>query len=100
MPLLAPSLRGARPRARGGCRSAPHRSLSLAVIMGWWRTGSSAASASRAEQDRGPGDPLTPATRPMPIEFGTTAWYVLMVLAGLAVGVAVAIARTVFTKDD
>ena len=36
----------------------------------------------------------------MPIEFGTTAWYVLMVLAGLAVGVAVAIARTVFNKDD
>ncbi len=34
------------------------------------------------------------------IEFGTTAWYVLMVLAGLAVGVAVAIARTIFDKDS
>ena len=36
----------------------------------------------------------------MPVEFGTTAWYVLMVLAGLAVGVAVALARTIFDKDD
>ena len=36
----------------------------------------------------------------MPIEPGTTAWYVLMVLAGLAVGVVIAIARTVFDKDD
>ena len=34
-----------------------------------------------------------------PIEFGTTAWYVLMVLAGLAVGVAIAVARTIFDKD-
>lgn len=33
------------------------------------------------------------------VEFGSTAWYVLMVLAGLAVGVAVAIAQKVFRKD-
>lgn len=35
-----------------------------------------------------------------PIEFGSTAWYVLMLLAGLAVGVAVAMARSIFRKDD
>ena len=35
-----------------------------------------------------------------PIEFGSTAWYVVMVLAGLAVGVVVAVARTIFNKDD
>lgn len=32
------------------------------------------------------------------IEFGSTAWYVLMVLAGLAVGAAIAIAQKVFRK--
>ena len=36
----------------------------------------------------------------MPIEFGTTAWYVMMILAGLAVGVVVAVARTLFERDD
>ena len=35
-----------------------------------------------------------------PIEIGSTAWYVLMLMAGLAVGVAVAIARAVFRKDE
>ena len=35
-----------------------------------------------------------------PLEFGTTAWYVVMLLAGLAVGVAVAIARTIFRRDE
>ena len=31
-----------------------------------------------------------------PIEIGTTAWYVLLLMAGLAVGVAVAIAQKIF----
>jgi hypothetical protein len=35
-----------------------------------------------------------------PLEFGSTAWYVVMLLAGVAVGVAVAIARTIFRKDE
>lgn len=30
------------------------------------------------------------------IEFGSPAWYVLLLMAGVAVGVAVAIARTIF----
>lgn len=33
-------------------------------------------------------------------EFGTTGWYVMMVLAGLAVGVVIAVARTLFERDD
>ncbi len=37
---------------------------------------------------------------PAPLEFGSTAWYVVMVLAGVAVGVAIAIARTIFRKDE
>ena len=32
--------------------------------------------------------------------FGTTAWYVVMLMAGIAVGVAIAIARTIFRKDE
>ena len=36
----------------------------------------------------------------MPIEFGTTSWYVMMILAGLAVGVVVALARTLFEDDE
>lgn len=32
------------------------------------------------------------------IEIGSTSWFVLMLLAGLAVGVAIAIARIVFGK--
>ena len=35
-----------------------------------------------------------------PLEFGTTAWFVVMLLAGVAVGVTVAIARTIFRKDE
>ena len=34
------------------------------------------------------------------METDSTSWYVLMLMAGLAVGVAIAIARTVFSKDD
>ncbi len=34
------------------------------------------------------------------MEPGTTNWYVIMLLAGLAVGVAIAIARTVFRRDE
>ena len=34
------------------------------------------------------------------IEIGSTSWYVVMLFGGLAVGVAVAIARIVFNKDD
>ena len=34
------------------------------------------------------------------IEFGSTSWFVLMILAGLAVGVAIAVARTIFERDD
>ncbi len=34
------------------------------------------------------------------IPYDSTAWYVVMLMAGLAVGVAVAIARTIFRKDD
>ena len=32
------------------------------------------------------------------VEIGSTAWYVLLLLAGVAVGVAVAIAQKVFRK--
>ena len=35
-----------------------------------------------------------------PFEFGSTAWYVLMILAGLAVGAAIALAKTIFERDD
>ncbi len=35
-----------------------------------------------------------------PLEFGSTAWYVVMLMAGLAVGAAIAIARTIFRKDE
>lgn len=35
-----------------------------------------------------------------PIAFDTTSWYILMVLAGLAVGVVVALVRTLFERDD
>ena len=35
-----------------------------------------------------------------PIEFGTTAWYVVMLLAGVALGVVFALARIVFRKDE
>ena len=34
------------------------------------------------------------------METDSTSWFVLMLLAGIAVGVAVAIARVVFDKDD
>ncbi len=34
------------------------------------------------------------------MEPGTTSWYVIMLLAGLAVGVAIAMARTVFRRDE
>ncbi len=34
------------------------------------------------------------------VEFGSTNWYVVMLLAGVAVGVAVALARIVFRKDE
>ena len=34
------------------------------------------------------------------VEIGSAAWYVLLLLAGLAVGVAVAIAQKVFRKGD
>jgi len=34
------------------------------------------------------------------IEIGSTTWYTLMLLAGLTVGAAVAIARIAFRKDD
>ena len=34
------------------------------------------------------------------LDFGSTSWYVVMLLAGLAVGVAVAIAKAVFDKDE
>lgn len=34
------------------------------------------------------------------METDSTSWYVIMLLAGLAVGVAIAIAKTVFEKDD
>ena len=32
------------------------------------------------------------------IEIGSTAWYVLLLMAGLAVGVAIALAQKVFRK--
>ena len=32
------------------------------------------------------------------VEIGSTAWYVLLLLAGLAVGVAIALAQKVFRK--
>ena len=32
------------------------------------------------------------------VEIGSTAWYVLLLMAGLAVGVAAAIAQKVFRK--
>jgi hypothetical protein len=35
-----------------------------------------------------------------PLDLGSTGWYVVMLMAGLAVGIAIAIARTVFRKDD
>ena len=34
------------------------------------------------------------------IEFGSGAWYVLLLMAGLAVGVAIAIARAIFSRGD
>ena len=34
------------------------------------------------------------------LDFGSTSWYVVMLLAGLAVGVAVAVAKTLFDKDE
>jgi hypothetical protein len=34
------------------------------------------------------------------IEFGSTAWYVLLLMVGLAVGVAIAMAQKVFRKDE
>ena len=34
------------------------------------------------------------------MEIGSPAWYVVMLMAGLAAGVAVAIARVVFRKDE
>lgn len=34
------------------------------------------------------------------VEFGSTSWYVVLLFAGLAVGVAIAIARVVLRKDD
>jgi hypothetical protein len=34
------------------------------------------------------------------IEIGSTAWYVLLLMAGLAVGVVIAMARKVFRKGD
>lgn len=33
------------------------------------------------------------------VEIGSTSWYVVMLFAGLAAGVAIAIARVVFRKD-
>ncbi len=36
----------------------------------------------------------------VPFEFGSAAWYVVMLMAGLAVGATVAIARTIFRKDE
>ena len=46
--------------------------------------------------------PRSPPPPPMdaPFEFGSPAWYVTMLLAGLAVGAAIAIARAVFRKDE
>ena len=41
-----------------------------------------------------------PAAMDAPLELGTTAWYVVMLMAGLAVGVAIAIARAIFRNDD
>lgn len=35
-----------------------------------------------------------------PVAFGSTSWYVVMLAAGLVVGVAIAIARVVFGKDE
>lgn len=35
-----------------------------------------------------------------PLEFGSTPWFVVMLLAGIAVGVVIAIARTIFRKDE
>lgn len=32
------------------------------------------------------------------IEFGTSAWYALLLMAGIAVGVAVAIAQKIFRE--
>lgn len=34
------------------------------------------------------------------ISFGSTGWYILLLMAGLTVGVAIAIARIAFRKDD
>jgi hypothetical protein len=34
------------------------------------------------------------------IEIGSTSWYVVLLFAGLAVGVAIAIARVVFGKNE
>ena len=34
------------------------------------------------------------------MEFGSTGWFVLMLLAGLAVGVAIAIGKTLFNRDE
>lgn len=35
-----------------------------------------------------------------PVPLGSTAWYVLLLLAGVAVGVAIAIAQKVFGDRD
>ena len=34
------------------------------------------------------------------IEIGSTAWYVLLLFAGLAVGVAIAMVRAIFSGKD
>lgn len=34
------------------------------------------------------------------MEPGTTAWYVILLLAGLAVGAAIAIAQKIFRRDE
>ena len=34
------------------------------------------------------------------VEIGSTSWYVVLLFAGVAVGVAIAIARIVFGKNE
>lgn len=34
------------------------------------------------------------------VEIGSSSWYVVLLFAGLAVGVAIAIAKVVFGKDE